>query len=107
MRSPEPQSRLVKIGDAFSQLCQVTFFRRHEDSDAHESMSGRCFWESEFGRHAGHWSWRWARAFIDTLFWSDREGDKRHCELADERDYRRAQHKIRVYEARPPRGRST
>lgn len=97
---PYGQTRLLKTLDALSQLAQVALLRRHETSDAHESISGRCFWESEYGPYAGHWSWVWPRRVIDTLFWMDRDGDKGHCELSDERDYHRALHKVRRFEGR-------
>lgn len=88
----------MKIGDATSQLLQVMLFRRHEDSDAHESMSGRCYWESMYGKHAGHWSWRFGRTLIDFLFYPWDGPD--HCQKADERDYYRALHKVKTYEGR-------
>lgn len=101
MARPFHQTRLVKALDALSQLLQVALLRRHEDSDAHESISGRCFWESEYGPNAGHWSWVWPRRVIDAIFWMDRDvWGRGHCELADIRDYHRACHKVRTYEGR-------
>lgn len=93
------RNRFGKITDALSQLFQVTFIRHHRNSNANESTSGRCYWESEYGKNAGHWTWRWARNFIDTVFWWDRRGLKRHCELSEIRDYHRALATVKRYES--------
>lgn len=92
-------SRLHKSLDALSQWCNVTFLRRHYDTDSDESMSGRCYWEAEHG--SKHWTWKAAQRFIDTLLWFDRDDQGRgHCELADLKDYERAKEKVRRFEGR-------
>lgn len=93
--------RLTLLGYALSCALNVLALRRPEDTSAGESTSGRTFWESKYGKSAGHWSWAQAAWIIDALFFWDRDGVKQHCELADERDYVRAKEKVRRYEARP------
>ena len=94
-------SRLLKSLTALSQLAQVSLLRRHADSSPNETISGRCYWESVHGRYAGHWSWRLGRRAIDALLWFDRdENGRRHCELADEREYLDCREKVRRYEGR-------
>jgi len=96
----ERRSRLCKVLDATSQLGNMLFLRRHQDSNSDESISGRSFWEARHGKHAGHWTWVWAERMIDTLLWFDRKDGMGHCELADLRDYYRAKAKVKRYEAR-------
>ncbi len=92
-------SRLIKIGDALSQLLNVTLLRRHEATDPNESTSGRCHWEARYASR--HWTWQWAERAIDALFWRDRDDTgRRHCELSDLRDYERAREKVRRFEGR-------
>lgn len=69
--------RLVKIGDAMSQLINVTFLPRHRETNANESISGR----------AHRMGWRRVERFIDWLFtpWEDE-----HCRRAHEKDQWRA-----------------
>lgn len=93
------QSRFHKSLDALSQFFNVAFLRRHHDTDANESTSGRSYWEAEHG--SKHWSWRAAKWTIDTILFFDRDKQGRgHCELADLRDYERAKEKIRRFEGR-------
>lgn len=75
------QSRLIKIGDALSQLVNVTFLPRHRETTANESISGR----------AHRLGWRRTERFIDWLF-SPWERD--HCRRAHEADLRRARQLI-------------
>ncbi len=70
-------SRLMKIGDALSQLVNVAFLPMHHQTSANESISGR----------AHRCGWSRAEAFIDWIF-SPWEVD--HCRLAYERDIERA-----------------
>lgn len=92
-------TRLAKSLDALSQWWNVTGLRRHQDTDANESTSGRCHWEARHGSR--HWSWKLAERAIDALFWFDRDAEGRgHCELADLRDYERAKEKVRRFEGR-------
>jgi lysozyme family protein len=58
--------RLVKIGDAISQLFNVTFLPRHRETNANESISGR----------AHRKGWKRTERFINWLF-SSWEND--HC----------------------------
>lgn len=88
----------------YAQSCafQVLWLSRPEDTSEGESTSGRAFWESRYGQHAGHWSWVWAVRIIDRLwslivFWDNAPG---HCERADLRDYERAKEKVRRFEGR-------
>ena len=75
--------RLIKIGDAFSQLLNVTFLPNHDDTTANESISGR----------AHRRGWVRTERFIDWLF---SPFEKDHCRLAYEADVRRA---IKLLEA--------
>jgi hypothetical protein len=93
--------RLGMFAYALSCALNVLVLRRPEDTSAGESTSGRTFWEARYGQHAGHWTWAWAMRAIDALFFWDRDGEKRHCELADLRDYARAKEKVRRFENRP------
>ena len=68
--------RLVKIGDAFSQLANVALLPRHRETTANESISGR----------AHRMGWRIERA-IDWIFlpW-----ERDHCRRSHEKDVLRA-----------------
>jgi hypothetical protein len=73
--------RLIKIGDAFSQLFNVTFLPRHRETTANESISGR----------AHRLGWRRTERVIDWLFhWWEPD----HCRRAHEADLRRARQLI-------------
>ena len=73
--------RLIKIGDALSQLLNVALLPRHRETTANESISGR----------AHRLGWRRVERFIDWLF-SPWERD--HCRKAHEADLRRARQLI-------------
>ena len=60
-------NRLIRTGDALSQLCNVIFLNGHPN----ESMSGRA-WRTKS---------KWYKV-IDTLLWFD----KNHCKVAYEND---------------------
>jgi len=69
-------SRLVKIGDALSQLANVALMPRHAETTANESISGR----------AHRQNWRKLRRVINALFfWQDD-----HCKAAYDADLERA-----------------
>lgn len=69
--------RLIKVGDALSQLVNVALLPQHTQTTANESISGRA--------HRLGWQ-RTARA-IDWLFswWEDE-----HCRRSHEADLKRA-----------------
>lgn len=71
------KERLIKIGDALSQLGNVAFLPRHAETNANESISGRA------------WRQGWYRTviIIDWLF-SWWEAD--HCQKSHEADIKRA-----------------
>lgn len=73
--------RWIKIGDAFSQLVNVTLLPRHRETTANESISGR----------AHRMGWRRVEAAIDFIFlpW-----ERDHCRRAYEADLRRARQLI-------------
>lgn len=90
--------RITNTLDALSQLFQCAFLPRPDSTSANESTSGRSHWEAH---HASrHWTWRVAEKAIDAAFFWDRDGGRRHCQLADQRDYERAKEKVRRFEAR-------
>lgn len=70
--------RLIKIGDALSQLANVTFLPKHRETTANESISGRSY------------RMRWTRIekIIDWFFYP---WEKNHCKRAYEKDLERAQ----------------
>ncbi|WJJ93985.1 hypothetical protein [Neopusillimonas aromaticivorans] len=78
--------RLIKIGDALSQLANVTLLPRHRETTANESISGR----------AHRCGWRVER-FIDWLF-SPWERD--HCRRAHEKDIERAREWVKMHRKR-------
>lgn len=69
--------RLIKIGDALSQLLNVTLLPRHRETTANESISGR----------AHRMGWRRTERFINWLF---RWWEPEHCRKAHEKDVMRA-----------------
>jgi hypothetical protein len=73
--------RIVKIGDALSQLNNVTWFRNHADTDANESISGRS--------HRMGWRLEWWIDLPFTLF-----GRPNHCRDAVLKDLERARRTI-------------
>lgn len=93
------RGRLISALDALSQLANAALLARSNDTDANESVSGRCYWEAHHGSR--HWTWVRAEQVIDYLFWWDSDAQGRgHCELADLRDYHRALDKVRRFEGR-------
>lgn len=70
-------SRIIKIGDALSQLLNVALLPNHKDTTANESISGR----------AHRCGWKRTEKFINLIFsaW-----EKDHCRLAYEADNERA-----------------
>lgn len=76
----DPTSRLVKIGDALSQLGNVANpFWDHTTTTSNESISGRSH----------RMGWVRLEQFIDWLFWVSR-GEIGHCRNAFWADVRRA-----------------
>lgn len=75
--------RLIKIGDALSQLANVALL----DGDANESVSGRSH----------RCGWRRAEAIIDAIF---APIQSRHCERAYLNDVNRARIVVAEHEAR-------
>lgn len=67
-------SRITKIGDAFSQLCNVAFLPNHRYTTANESISGRSH----------RMQWRKAEKVIDFFLGKD------HCKQSYENDIIRA-----------------
>lgn len=79
-------ARLVAMGDALSQLVQVTFCPHPEGRpNANESLSGRS--------HKEGWRIEWVIDLI--FFWQRNPG---HCERADRKDYERAKRKVAAFE---------
>lgn len=74
------KQRLINVGDALSQLTQVILWPRASETNANESISGRAYREDR----------QRLIAIIDLLFFWDSDDDKGHCELAFDRDFRRA-----------------
>lgn len=73
--------RLIKIGDAFSQLMNVALLPRHRETTANESISGR----------ANRMGWRRTERVIDWVFapW-----ERDHCRRSHEKDIERARQLI-------------
>ena len=69
--------RIIKIGDALSQLINVALLPRHRETTANESISGR----------AHRCGWKRTERVIDWLFspWGTK-----HCQLSHEADIQRA-----------------
>jgi hypothetical protein len=79
-------SRLLKIGDALSQLANVALLPRHGDTTANESISGRAYRQG----------WKKAERFIDWLF---SPFEKDHCRLSHEAEVRRARKLLGIGDA--------
>lgn len=73
----DPTPRLIKVGDAVSQLINVALLPRHTETTANESISGR----------AHRQGWRRTERVIDFVF-SPWERD--HCMRSHQADLRRA-----------------
>jgi hypothetical protein len=79
------KKRLFSILDALSQLCNVSFFPRIDNTDPNESISSRSYREGV----------AWRIKFIDFMFsWYEKE----HCRRSFEKDYRRASYYVSVNE---------
>lgn len=77
----DPTPRLIKIGDALSQLGNVTFLPNHTETNANESISGRSYRNG----------WTRMVRFIDFLL------GKGHCERAFLNDIERAHRTLIVF----------
>jgi hypothetical protein len=69
--------RLLAIGDAFSQLCNVAFLPRLEETNPNESISGRSYRQG----------WTKTQKTIDILLYVF---EKEHCKKSYEADIERA-----------------
>jgi hypothetical protein len=69
--------RLIKIGDAISQLLNVSLLPNHENTTANESISGRSY----------RCGWKKTQKTIDFLF---SPFEREHCKKAHESDIQRA-----------------
>lgn len=77
-------SRVIKILDAFSQLCNVANpFWPHKTTTANESISGRAHRENRVI----------LKRFINTLFFFQED----HCKLAFDNDVKRAKELLSQY----------
>lgn len=81
----DPAPRLHKIGDALSQLLNVSTARPHTGTTSDESVSGRAY---RLGLRR--------EKYIDWWF-SVRRGEQDHCRKAYERDVQRAE-MLRAYD---------
>lgn len=70
-------SRIIKIGDAISQLINVALLPRHKETNANESISGRAYRNN----------WFCVVKFIDFIF---SPVEKNHCKLSYKKDIERA-----------------
>jgi hypothetical protein len=70
-------NRIIAIGDALSQLCNVAFLPRLNETDPNESISGRSYRQG----------WTTAQKVIDALFYVF---EKEHCKKSYEADVERA-----------------
>lgn len=80
-------SRLVKIGDALSQLCNVAFLPNHRSTTPNESISGRAY----------RMGWIRTQMVIDFIF---SPFEKNHCKTAYLNDIARARKLLDEYEAK-------
>ena len=72
----DPTVRFWKIGDALSQLVNVTILPHHKDTTSNESISGRSY----------RCGWTLVEKLINGLFFFDPD----HCRQAHMRDVERA-----------------
>jgi len=70
----DSSSRITKIGDALSQLCNVAFLPKHQETTANESISGRSY----------RMQWKNTEKVIDLFL------GKNHCKQSYENDIIRA-----------------
>lgn len=80
--------RLTHIGDALSQLGNVTLLPRPDDTNANESISGRSYREG----------WKVAQWMINALFFWQND----HCKQAYLKDVERAKALIQKHEQGAP-----
>ena len=73
--------RYIKVGDAISQLLNVSLLSRHKYTNANESISGRCH----------RCGWKRAEKVINALFYVF---EKDHCRKAYIADINRAKQLI-------------
>lgn len=74
--------RILKIGDALSQLVNVALMPRHQETTANESTSGRSF----------RCSWTFMEKIINLIFFWDPD----HCMKSYFRDVDRAKQTLQV-----------
>lgn len=86
----DPTPRLIKVGDALSQLLNVLLLPNHTDTTANESISGRSY----------RCGWVHAQRAINAVF-RVLSGQKDHCREAYEMDRERAQRLILRDSQRP------
>ena len=77
MKMRDTTPRLIKIGDAMSQLVNVAVLPNHKDTTANESISGRAY----------RMGWTNTRKVIDFLFLPF---ERDHCKKSHEADLQRA-----------------
>ena len=77
--------RYIKVGDAISQLINVSLLSRHKYTNANESISGRCH----------RCGWKRAEKAINALFYVF---EKDHCRKAYIADISRAKQLIALSE---------
>lgn len=81
--------RLANVLDALTQLGNAALLPRPFDTNANESISGRCYREAVFEKRAGLWAS--AMAAINWIF--ELTGEQEHCynaylaDLSRGRDY--------------------
>lgn len=75
-------SRLVKIGDALSQLLNVALFPKHKDTDANESVSGRAYRKGWGIRHVINLLFFWQEDHCRSAYFNDLERARRLVESA-------------------------
>lgn len=81
--------RLIKMGDALSQLCNVTLLSRHNETNANESISGRAY----------RCGWKKTEKVINWLFLPFEQD---HCKRAFENDLLRAKELITEHPQKSP-----
>lgn len=75
--------RILKIGDALSQLANVALLPNHRETTANESLSGR----------AHRMGWTRTERVLNWLF---SRWEKDHCRLSHEADVRRAKELLQM-----------
>lgn len=67
--------RAANVADALTQLGNALALPRPYDTNANESVSGRCYREAVMERRGG--AWLWAHRAIDWVF--ELFGQREHC----------------------------